>query len=269
MHASPASPGILLVAFGVTTRHGKPALAAFTEQVRAAFPGQTVRWAFTARHKVKRPTLRGEPGMSVPDALVLFAAEGTTRIAVQPLHLIPGREHAALCRIATAWRTQHPETSIFVGDPLLSDDAAMHAALAAMRAIAPPQADTGEAVVWVGHGSRDSSCARYTRMADVAAAAAAPLYMGHIAGGGNAEAVLARLAATGKKRARLMAFFALSGYHAARDVAGRNENSWKSRFTRAGIDCRVCLRGMVEYEEFAAMWLERLRETLSRFRAGA
>lgn len=265
MHSPSDTPGILLVAFGVTTRYGKPALAAFAEKVRAAFPGHTVRWAFTARHKVKRPTLGGEPGMNVADALALFRAEGAPRVAVQPLHLVPGREHAALCRAAAAWQKQHPSMTVAVGNPLLMDDDAMRAAAKALARISATLTEPGEAAVWVGHGSKDAACAHFSRMAALAEESAAHVYMGQLANGGNAGNILEKLAATGRTKARLMSFFALSGYHAARDVAGKGENSWKSHFQRAGVLCRVTLRGMVEYEEFAAMWLARLAEVLERF----
>ena len=260
----PDIPGILLVAFGVTTRYGKPALAAFSEKVRAAFPGHVVRWAFTARHKVKRPTLGGEPGMNAADALSLFRAEGATRVAVQPLHLVPGREHAALCRAATAWQQQHPETIIAMGDPLLADDAAMRAVTRAMLRITGPRTEPDEAVIWVGHGSRDPSCAHFTRVAALAEKCAPHMYMGHLSNGGNAGEILAKLTAAGRTKARLMSFFTLSGYHAARDVAGKGGNSWRSRLQGAGILCRITLRGMLEYDDFSAMWLERLAQTLAR-----
>lgn len=259
-------PGILLVAFGVTTRYGKPALATFTEKVRAAFPGHPVRWAFTARHKAKRPTLGGEPGMNAAKALSLFRGEGVTRIAVQPLHLIPGREHAALCRAAAAWQKRHPEVTVATGGALLADDEAMRAAIQAMLRIAGPRAEPDEAVIWVGHGSRDISCAHFARMAALAEKSAPHLYMGHIANGGNSGEILAKLTAARRTKARLISFFTLSGYHAARDVAGKGENSWRSRLQGAGVQCRVTLRGMLEHEDFAAMWLARLGETMARLK---
>lgn len=262
MHASYPLPGILLVAFGVTTRYGKPALGAFSEKVRAAFPGHTVRWAFTARHKAKRPTLSGETGLDIPSALDAFTREGITRIAIQPLHLVDGREYAALCRKIDAWQKNAAAVTA-VGAPLLAGDAAIHAVLAALQKIAPPDMASDEAALWVGHGSRNAASCAYSRFASFAANQPRPLFFGCLIGTPAPEDLITALRAKGIRRIRLMPFFALSGYHAAKDMAGKGENSWRTRLSRSGITCRAHLRGMVEYDIFADMWLTRLREALS------
>lgn len=258
-----SSPGILLVAFGVTTRYGKPALAAFSDKVRAAFPGHAVRWAFTARHRAKRPTLSGEGGLDVAAALDLFAQDGATRVAVQPLHLVAGLEHAAFCRRVAAWRKGRSDMHIGIGDPLLADDAAMRAALDAMKKIGAQTSAPDEAAVWIGHGSKKAPSSGYLRLMELADAEKPPVYIGCLSGGPDPETVAAKLQANGKTKACLAPLFVLSGYHAARDMAGKGQNSWRSRLAAAGVACRSHLQGLVEHDLFADMWLARLREALT------
>ena len=255
-------PGILLVAFGVTTRYGKPALAAFTDKVRSAFPGHIVHWAFTAKHQVKRPTLSGEPGMSVERALTSLARKNITSVAVQPLHLTAGREYSVLRRQIETWQNQHPGMTFSVGSPLLTGADSADAVLSAMHSAAAPLLEPDEAPVWVGHGSKDPLRTEYLKLAAHAEQSGHPLFLGCISGGRSADEILGLLQRNGKNRVCLLPFFALSGYHAAKDVAGKNEGSWKSRFAKAGISCRVHLQGLVEYDVFAALWLARLREAL-------
>lgn len=259
-----AVPGILLVAFGVTTHYGKPALGAFSEKVRAAFPGHAVRWAFTTRHKAKRPTLSGETGMDVAKALDAFAREGVARIAVQPLHIVDGREYAALRRRIETWQKSVPGVAVTMGGPLLASEAAGRDVLAALQKTAPPDITPDETVVWVGHGTRDAESCPYSRFASFALNQPRPLFLGCLLGHPDPEDLIAILRAKEVTRVCLMPFFALSGYHAARDMAGKGEASWRARLIRAGIACRAHLQGMVEYDVFAEMWLARLREALGR-----
>lgn len=264
--ARTAPPAILLVTIGAAAGKGEPALLDFAGKVAASFPAYPIAWAFTTAHTGKTPLFRGMPGLSVAGALSRLAAENHTRIAVQPLHLVAGLEYAALCRHVETWRHGHPETTVAVGDPLLTDAASMHAALDAMRLAAPPfsgrAADPEEAPVWVGHGSEPPHNAAYHQLAALAEKQTPRQYVGCLVGGLCADGVIASLTADGKKRVCLMPLFTLAGHHAARDLAGDEPGSWKSQLNDAGLACRFHPRGLLEHDAFAALWIGRLREAL-------
>lgn len=261
--------GILLAAFGATTQRGEPALAAFAARVRDAFPGIPIRWAFTAKNATKLPELCGDRETNVASALEAFAQEGVRAVAVQPLHVVPGHEHAALNRLVAAWQKNTPNTTSVMGAPLLTDDASLAAALAAMRRIETEEIEQDEVAVWVGHGSKTPECFQYTRLADMANAAAPPIRMGWLSEDRAALSMCARLAATKTTKICLMSFFTLSGGHAVRDVGGDDENSWKSLFEKNGFRCRVKVKSLLERDAFAAMWLNRLNATLNELQTSA
>jgi sirohydrochlorin cobaltochelatase len=48
------------------------------------------------------------------------------------------------------------------------------------------------------------------------------------------------------------------GRHALRDLAGPEEQSWKSRFEAAGVACTPVLKGSAEYSGFIQIWLDHL-----------
>ena len=265
-------PGILLVTFGVSTERGGQVLVSFAKNVRSAFPGHAVRWAFTSRDAKRRPALDGLPGMTLPEALACFGGENRSRILVQPLHLTDGHEHAAVRAQVAAWRETRPETAVALGSPLLTDAASARALLGAMQSVAPPGPE--EAAVWVAHGSGGPSpCSSGLPVPSplpeglrlcitFGGRAAPPVHIGTLAAG--PDAVIDALWAEGKTRARLLPLFVLAGRHVSHDLNGTHPGSWRSSLESAGIACRTELSGMLENGVFTAMWLERLREAGAR-----
>ena len=263
-----ARPAILLVSVGAAAEKGAPALLNFGKKVETAFPNHIIRWAFTMPHTGKRPLFQGERGASVDEAFMRLVAENHMHIVVLPLHLVDGLEHATLSRQIEILRQKHPKTMVSLGSPLLTDEASIRAALKAMQLAAPPFSDEipdpEEAVAWVGHGSTPPHDAAYRQLATLAEMLTPRHYVGCLIGCRSADETLAALMKDGWKKVCLMPLFTLAGHHAANDLGGDGPDSWRSRLHRAGIKSRIHLRGMLEHEAFAAMWLDRLREALQK-----
>ena len=49
------------------------------------------------------------------------------------------------------------------------------------------------------------------------------------------------------EKAYLMPFMSIAGDHAKNDMAGDEDDSWKSIITKAGIQCIPILKGTAEY----------------------
>jgi sirohydrochlorin cobaltochelatase len=60
----------------------------------------------------------------------------------------------------------------------------------------------------------------------------------------------------------LLPLLAVIGRHALRDLAGPEEQSWKSRFEAAGIACTPVLKGSAAYPGFIRIWLDHLEWAL-------
>ena len=60
------------------------------------------------------------------------------------------------------------------------------------------------------------------------------------------------------KKAYLMPFMSVAGGHAINDMAGEEEDSWKSILTEAGIDCVPILKGTAEFDPFVDIWVEHI-----------
>jgi sirohydrochlorin cobaltochelatase len=192
------------------------------------------------------------------------------RVAVQSLHLVPGLEYRAMtAEIAEALKAGGPP-HIRVGAPLLHTEADAHEAAAALTALFPEERDPDEVVVWVGHGGSASDDV-YARFASAVAALDRRVLLGTLAGKKGVENIIEELRALrngSAGRVRLVPLLAAVGRHAAEDIAGAGERSWRGRIAAASFDCRVELKGLAEREEFARIWLARLAAALDALEIG-
>ena len=264
--------GILLVSFGLTTRQSKRTLRFCEQDVRRNFPGYPLRWAFTSRRYAGKTPHFARKAQSIAGALSGFAAEGVTRIAVQPLHLVPGAEHTSLAAHLDTARKAYPAMTLVLGKPLVADEASLPDIVTAMREATPRMGMPGEAFLWVGHGSTGRHAwyeALAAHVLDRNVPGIAPMFMGCLTGRPCVRETLGILRRAGIQRLCLSPFFAFAGNHAAADMGGKARHSWQTRLEAAGISCRVNQCSLAETEAFLAIWRSRLCEALASLNAVA
>ena len=254
---------ILLVAFGASGRQAQEALRGFDAQVRAAFPGLPVRWAYTSHLLRERLAQARQKSDSVLKALRRLQFEGFRQVAVQTLQSIPGDEYgevrAVLDEVAAS-----SSLRLELGTPLLHDEADVEAAALAVLAHLPVERTPDEDVVLMGHGARHPAVSRYEALARAVRAHDAHIHVGAMSGPLELEALLPRLSS---RRVWLLPLLSVVGRHALEDMAGEAETSWRARLERAGHLCCPILRGMAEYNGFAAIWLRHLSRAAARLDA--
>ena len=62
------------------------------------------------------------------------------------------------------------------------------------------------------------------------------------------------------KKVYLAPFMIVAGDHARNDLAGEEEDSWKSILTKAGYEVEVILKGMGELKEVARIFVEHAKK---------
>ena len=249
--------GILLAAFGASSRQGESGLQLFDAEARARFPGVPVRWAFTsllARERLARERKKTD---SVRKALEKMAFERYSHVAVQPLQCVPGREYGVVLDDALALSRER-DIVVRVGTPLLySDDDVVAVAAAVLRHL-PAARGPDEAVVWVGHGARHPATARYDALAHAVRDRDPLVYVSTMSDASALPRMLEQLRERPSRHVWLLPLLSVIGRHALRDLAGPEEQSWKSRFEAAGISCTPVLKGSAEYPGFIQIWLDHL-----------
>ena len=264
-----AGCGILLVAVSSGADGGAESMRCFTDKVSALYPGVPVRWAFTGRQ-----TPGGDaPAVPVPglrEALSVMRSSGINRVALQPLHCIPGVEYTSLAAKVKRLQQALSFEALCMGAPLLADTQSVKALAAAMRTHAQNFRQQDEGVVWVGHGTEHAGQARYDELAALLRLESPFIMAGTVkAGAAGVAEVLDALVTQGLGKVLLAPFFAFPGRHAVQDLAGAGQDSWLSQLEAAGVQCRTRLTGMVADDDFAAIWLKHLGEALSQACANA
>ena len=260
---TPRKTGILLVAFGSSTPTGQQTLALFDRRVRQAFPDVPVRWAFTSDRMRGRLAAARKKTDSVKKALCRMGFERYTHVAVQSLHLIPGREYEALLEAMSEARKEGGPLHTVVGLPLLSTRQDVERAADALIAHLPRERSPEDSVLCMAHGTKHDAGSGYDALAVAVAARDRRVFIGALEGVRDIDHLLPELSRNGVERVWLLPLLAVVGKHAETDMAGEQPQSWRSRLESEKIRCIPVLQGTAEYTGFVDIWIDHLAEAMA------
>lgn len=249
---------ILLAAFGSSEPQAHRILARFETKVREAFPDRTVRWAFTSGRIRERLAGEGKKTDSVNKALARVGFERFETVAVQSLHVIPGKEFEDLKSAVRDAEENGPIAKTTLGAPLLAGPEDVEAAAAAILRNLPPERSPHEAVLLMGHGTWHRGDAVYDSLAATLARQDPLVKLGTLEGIDSLDYLLDELRSKAVATVWLVPLLAVVGAHVQRDMAGDGPDSWKSRIEAAGFICTPVMRGAVENEDLADIWIRHL-----------
>lgn len=256
--------GILMVSFGTShedTR--KKTIGAIEAAVREAHPKIPVYSAWTSR--IIRAKLRkntGERIFSVTDALAQMHADGITHVCIQATHVINGIEYELLKE--EAGKCSGLFAGISFGKPLLSSTEDMKELI---RIIADEFADilaSGDAaLVLMGHGTEHHANTGYAALDYMFRESGYPdIHVGTVEAYPSPEQIIPMLDPAWIKTVHLAPLMIVAGDHAKNDMAGSGDDSWASRFARAGYKVVCHMKGLGEYPGVRRLLLRHLGEIL-------
>jgi len=265
-HERPEKTGILLAAFGTTVPEARAALENVEKAVRKAFPGVPVRWAYTSRIVRQKLAEAGVEIDSPQTALARMMDEGFTHVAVQSLHTIGGWEFHDLHRNVQAFSGMAPGFSkVMVGGPLLNGREDIERVADGLLEKQPSGRKKNEAIVFMGHGTDHPANALYYALAVELRKRDSNVFLGTAHGFPGIEEIRDILSERKIRKAFLVPFMAVAGDHAVNDMAGDDDDSWKSILTAAGIECVPVLRGTAELDPIVEVWIDHLRIAARHF----
>ena len=246
---------ILVVSFGTSFNDSRVAdIKGIEDAIQAAFPDWSVRRAFTAQIIINHVQARdGEAIDNMEQALDRAAANGVKELVVQPTHLMHGAEYDEMMDALDAYRDKFDK--IAVAEPLLGEvgtDATVvnadkeavakavvaDAAADAGFADAAAAAKEGTAFVLMGHGTAHVAKVTYSQMqTQMGKLGYDNVFIGTVEGEPEetaCEAVIEAVKAAGYKNVILRPLMVVAGDHANNDMAGDEEDSWKSLFEADG-----------------------------------
>lgn len=250
---------LVVVSFGTTYSEARKAIEKLENRLQGAFPDHDFFRAFTS--DVVRCKIEREEAVVVPnpaELLARLADEGYEEVRCQSLHVIFGYEYEKLLMQLTPYRDCF--THFVIGKPLLWDTAdylrLVRALLAGM-----PHLGEDEAFVFMGHGTEHPANAAYALVENAFRYAAAErVYVATVESFPHLDYVLARLEKKRVSRVYLAPLMIVAGVHAQNDVAGNEDNSWKSRLLNEGYEVETRLFGLGELEAVGALFEDHCRE---------
>ena len=214
--------------------------------VKDAFPLLPVRWAFTAPD-------------TVSGAIQSIQAKGVSRIAVLPLFVAAGREYHSVLNSVESFKLQNNAMKISVGRPLLDSANDLDRFIEALINVLPLERTKDEAIVLMGHNDSGGSNDRiFSALASALKERDRLIFTATLKGTLDFDSVRRDMMACGVKKAYLMPLMIAAGAHALKDLAGDGETAWRVRLERDGIKCVPVLKGLGEYDGFAAIFCENL-----------
>ena len=248
---------LLVVSFGTSFNDSRRlTIGAIEGSLAESFPDWSVRRGFTSQIIIDHVLSRDGVAIdNVSEALNRAADNGVKTLVVQPTHLIDGFEYNDLVDELAGFADAFE--AIAVGEPLLSSEEDF-AAVAEAIVQATAEYDDGEtAICFMGHGTEAESNGVYARMQQVLSEAGYDNYfIGTVEAEPSVEDLLAAVQAGDYKRVVLRPLMIVAGDHANNDMAGDEEDSWKSVFESAGYEVECVLSGLGELEAIRDLFVQ-------------
>ena len=265
---------LLVVSFGTSFNASRAAdIGGVEKALQAANPDWSVRRAFTAQIIINHVEARDDEVIdNMQQALDRAVENGVKNLVVQPTHLMHGAEYDEMTEAINEYKDKFE--SVAIAEPMLgevgddatvinddkkavaqaiTDEACKEAGFDSMDAAA----EAGTAFVFMGHGTSHTANITYdqmqTQMEDLGFKNA---FIGTVEGEPEDTAcdkVIEKVKEAGYKNVVLRPLMVVAGDHANNDMAGDDEDSWKSQFVASGnfdkVDCQIEGLGRIEAVE--------------------
>ena len=262
---------LLVVSFGTSFNDSRVAdIKSIEDALQEAYPDWSVRRAFTAQIIINHVQARdGEKIDNVQQALDRAVENGVKNLVIQPTHLMYGAEYDELAETVESYQDKFE--SVQIAAPLLGDvgtDAtvinedkkavaeavtAEAVKTAGYQTLDEAKAD-GVAFVFMGHGTSHTAKVSYSQMqAQMKELGYENVFIGTVEGEPEetaCEEVIKAVSAAGYKKVILRPLMVVAGDHANNDMAGDDDDSWKSQFEASGkfdsIDTQIAGLGEIK-----------------------
>ena len=276
---------ILVVSFGTSFNDSRVKdIGGIEKAIAAANPDYSVRRAFTAQIIINHIQARdGEKIDNVDQALTRAVDNGVKNLVIQPTHLMHGAEYDEL--VETVNKYADSFETVKISEPLLGEvgaDATIinedkqtvakeitSAALAdAGFESLEKAADEQTAFVFMGHGTSHAAKVTYSQMqTQMNELGYKNVFVGTVEGEPeetSCENVIAAVQEAGYTKVILRPLMVVAGDHANNDMAGDDEDSWKSMFEAAGlsVDCQIAGLGRIENVE--ALYVQHTADAMKK-----
>ncbi len=255
---------VLVVSFGTSYNETREkTIGAVEDKIAKAFPDYDQKRAFTSQIIINKLEERdGEKINNVDEAMQNLIDEGYGTVVVQPTHVMNGEEYDEMRSAIAPYEDKF--VSIKYGTPLLTTSDDYAEVIEAIAAETPQLADKNTAVVFMGHGTEHYANATYAALDyRFKAMGYDNAFIGTVEGYPDLDKVKADLAKYNPEKVVLMPLMIVAGDHATNDMAGDEEDSWKTQLKKEGYEVECVLKGLGEYEGIQDMFTEHCEKAMT------
>ena len=265
---------LLVVSFGTSFNDSRAQdIKGIEDALQKAYPDWSVRRAFTAQIIINHVEARDQENIDNMDQALQRAVDnGVKNLVVQPTHLMHGAEYDEMVGAVDGYKDKFE--SVAIAEPMLGevgDDATVinddkKAVAQAITDAACEEAgyddmaaaaDDGTAFVFMGHGTSHTANVTYDQMqTQMDNLGFTNAFIGTVEGkpeDTECQAVIEKIKDAGFKKVVLRPLMVVAGDHANNDMAGDDEDSWKSQFEAAGafdtVDTQIAGLGRIQAVE--------------------
>ncbi len=254
---------LLVLSFGTSYNDSRRlTIGAIEDSLEKAFPDYSVRRGFTANIIIDH--VESRDGIHIDDideALKRAVDNGVKTLVVQPTHLMNGLEYDELYNKVGSYSDSFDK--VVFGEPLLTSEDDFKRVENAIVDWTKEYDDGKTAICFMGHGTEADSNSVYSKMQDMLTADGHKNYfVGTVEAEPSIEDVLEKVKAGGYEKVVLEPLMVVAGDHANNDMAGDDEDSWKSVFLNEGYDVECLIRGLGENEEIRKLYVEHAQKAI-------
>ncbi len=282
---------IIIASFGTTVPSAVKSITNIVDRVKKAYPTTEVRVTFTSNiirsvWKKRQAEEQKWLGQGIPKEILYvkniistfgeLREDGYRNIIVQPTHMFFMEQSQdlasyvkAIDSIKTVKAKWKPFDNIVIGRPALGMPGDVYSYHEDIEAAVKTLAGDVEMAVrenailmYMGHGNEHWSTGIYAETEkkmrqmypDVAT------YIGVVEGAPSIDDLLLRLKHAKTENILLHPFMIVAGDHATNDMAGEEEDSWKSILIKNGYKVQTVLEGLGSNDQFADLFVKHIAD---------
>lgn len=252
---------LLCASFGTTVPAARNSIAAVENALHREMPEADFFRAFTSKTVRRVLASRGETVWGVEEALECLTDGRYDRVVIQPTHLLCGLEYESLRASVEEAKKHFP--NLLTGVPLLSGTEDLQVLTRVLSEEFPGR--EGSALVFMGHGTSHFSNVVYPAMQAVFhMMGRKDVYVGTVEGWPEIGEICRQLRTGNAADVRIVPLMLVAGDHALGDMAGEEEDSWKSILAKEGYRVECVMQGLGGLPRIQEMYRQHLRELLKK-----
>jgi sirohydrochlorin cobaltochelatase len=258
-------PVILVVSFGTSYNDTREkTIGAIENAIAAANPDYEVRRAFTSQIIINRVEKRdGVKIDNVTDAMKRLVKDKVKNLIVQPTHIMNGFEYDKM--MAQVLPHEKKFASVRYGQPVLISDGDFREVASALIENTKQYDTDDTAVLFMGHGTEHDANAVYHKLDGLLKDQGSGRYfVGTVEAEPALDDIISELNPEEVKNIVLLPFMIVAGDHANNDMAGDEEDSWKSILESKGYSVTPIVKGLGEYPEIQQIFVRHVAEAAGK-----